>query len=389
MHKNFRNIIFISAIIFLAKDLSGQNSVELPSINCPVENIEVHLSQEGVFTGEILWFKIYCTSSVFPGEELSSLAFVELVSSENNSILRKKILLKHGAGSGEFEIPNNLPTGLYYIISYTNWMKNFGEGSFRRKEISIINPDRKFTSGSIPDSLKSIIKSLEFAPRKDLLRVIPDKKKYSAREHVTLTILSNGLPGEKLSGDFSVSVCRKEPEMIFFNRKNSKERLIRIPENITYLPDYKGIRMSGKLIDPSGNAVSNAFITVSTPGPGTDLNGSITDNSGIFNFLFKPVEGEQEMVVTLPGNEMKSSLEELFWNGFRDPPDNFLFNLDQEAISYLKEKYIHLQFQNRFEKSSFIKSPQPKTKKDSTIFYSKPYKLIELKNYINLDSLRE
>jgi len=95
------------------------------------------------------------------------------------------------------------------------------------------------------------------------------------------------------------------------------------------------------------------------------------------------------MVVILPGSETKSSLEESFWNGFRDPPDNLRFSLDQQAVSYLKEKFINYQVQARFKKSYSIKKPQIKTKKDSSVFYTKPYDLLELKNYINLDSLRE
>jgi hypothetical protein len=382
-------IILFTLLILLKSNLSGQY-VEKPSVVCPQEKLEVHLSQESVFTGEILWFKIYCSSPVFPAEELSTLAFIEVVSSENNSVLRKKILLKNGTGSGEFEIPDNLPTGLYYIISYTSWMKNFGEGSFFIKEISIINPDQKLTNhGIFKDSLRSIIQSREFEPGTDLLKIVPDKKKYSSRELVKLTISGNSFSGEKISGDFSVSICRKEPEMIYTSGISRKKRIIRNPEKIIYLPDYKGIRMSGKLVDPSGNPVSKAFITVSTPGPGTDLKSSITDNEGVFNFLLKPEEGEKEMVINLPGNEAKSSLEESFWNGFREPPDNIVFSLDQKTISYLKEKYINLQIQTRFKKLISIKNSQLKSKTDSSVFYRKPYQLIEFKNYINLDSLRE
>jgi hypothetical protein len=73
-------IILITLLILLKSNLSGQY-VEKPSVLCPQEKLEVHLSQESLFTGEILWFKIYCSSPVFPAEELSTLAFIEVVSS--------------------------------------------------------------------------------------------------------------------------------------------------------------------------------------------------------------------------------------------------------------------------------------------------------------------
>jgi len=87
--------------------------------NCPEEKMELQLSQNSLFTHELLWFKIYCISPLFPSEDISSLAFVELVNSENSSLIRKKILLKHGEGNGEFEIPPDLPTGLYHILAYS------------------------------------------------------------------------------------------------------------------------------------------------------------------------------------------------------------------------------------------------------------------------------
>ena len=143
-------LILITLMILSGNHLAGQHTERDNSANCPHETIQVHLAQESLFSGEILWFKLYCTSSLFPGEDLSSLVFIELVNSENASILRKKILIVRGEGRGELEIPDNLPTGIYYFLAYTNWMKNFGESSFFSKEILIINPDQPLIISSNP-----------------------------------------------------------------------------------------------------------------------------------------------------------------------------------------------------------------------------------------------
>ena len=47
-------------------------------------------------------------------------------------------------------IPPDLPTGLYYVIAYTSWMKNFNESLFFRKAVAIVNPDQpyKLAAGS-------------------------------------------------------------------------------------------------------------------------------------------------------------------------------------------------------------------------------------------------
>lgn len=390
MRKKIKLILLVTAVILSGNYLFGQNTEKVTGGICPNEKLEVHLSQESVFPGELLWFKIYCTSPVFPVEKLSSLAFIELVSSENTSIIRKKMLLNNGEGLGEFEIPNNLRTGLYYILAYTNWMKNFGEASFFRKELIVVNPNQPINNNnSNLDSLKTFAVEKPSSTLSNKLTIRPDKNKYSTRQQVTLKIESNEISGKVNSHDFSISVYRKEPQMIIDNDNSEKQSLIKNPEKIDYLPDYKGIRLSGKLLDQSDNVISGASVTESIPGPGTDLKRSITDSNGDFNFLLKPKEGEQEIVFTMPDPGSKINLEESYWNGFRNPPLNLLFRLNPEAISYLKEKYAHFQFQSRFRKQYSIPYIHEKISKDSAVFYTTPYQLLKFKDYYVLDSIRE
>ncbi|HBH85755.1 MAG: hypothetical protein A2X05_10750 [Bacteroidetes bacterium GWE2_41_25] len=390
MHHKVKIIVLATAVMLLWNELAAQYPESISSVDCPREKISALLSQENVFTGEILWFKIYCSSILFPGEELSSLAFIELVSSENTSILRKKILLKHGEGTGEFKIPENLPTGIYYILAYTNWMKNFGEESFFRKEMIIVNPYQPFSNKY--DSLSFVEKHDETSVtdiNANKLKIIPDKNKYSTREHVTMKIETVSLPGKTITGRLSVSVYRKEPKMIFSAKKSKEKELIKAPENITFMPDYHGILLSGKLTDNSGHATPFAFVTASSPGKGTDIKSHITDRNGNFHFLLEPKEGEKEIVITLPAGDMKISLEESFWNGFRGPPDSLVLILNREAVSFLKEKYACYQLLDRFKKQYFIKNTPVENVPDTNVFYSKPHQLIKLGNYIDLDSLRE
>ena len=131
--------ILLAAIILCCLAISGQEKDDQPLAPYPAEEIQVHLTQTYLFPGEVLGFKIYCTNPLFPELELSRIAFIELVSDRNTSVLRKKILLEHGAGDGEFLLPENLSSGMYTVLVYTNWLKNFGEKSFHRENILIIN----------------------------------------------------------------------------------------------------------------------------------------------------------------------------------------------------------------------------------------------------------
>lgn len=390
MQRKIKIILLIAVVVLFKNQLFGQNAEKPSEVNCPQERIQVHISQESVFTGDVVGFKIYCSSPAFPEENISSLAFVELVSTENSSVRRKKILLKNGEGVGDFEVPGNIPTGIYYLLAYTNWMKNFGEASFFRKEILVINPGEAIGNQVYrPDASENIKELQEDAKTASVLKIWPDKEKYANREKVTVKIEAKSLSGKALSGDFSVSVYRKEPQMIFQTKKASTSEAIRNPGKISYLPDYKGIRLSGKLTDRSGKSIAGGLVTESTPGLGTDIKSSITDAQGNFNFLLKPDSGEKEIVLTMPGPDLKIGLEESFWNGFRNPPENLAFGLTPEGIAFLKKKFQDYQIQARFKKTYYHKSAPDVLPSDSNVFYSKPYQVVELKNYIKLDSLRE
>lgn len=70
----------------------------------------------------------------------SSVLYVELFNQDNNVLITKKILLKQGECVNNLTLPRKLETGYYYVRAYTNYMKNFGPGTFFTKRLKIINP---------------------------------------------------------------------------------------------------------------------------------------------------------------------------------------------------------------------------------------------------------
>ncbi len=390
MKKLARILIFTGLIILPVTQIPAQTSGIFDKDKCPREKISVHLSQESCFTGEILWFKVYCTSPVFLKTGISCLGFVELVSSENTAVVRKKIDLRHGEGSGEFEIPSDLTTGLYYIVAYTSWMKNFGEESFFRKEIVIVNPYQPLKStGDSLNSGKSLKKIRTGIHDPDNIRVQTDKTKYSPRQKVKVTIDHGNISARDFSGSFSVSVCRKDPELKYFLEEQRALPGLEDSVSSLYLPDHDGIVLSGILSDQSGIGVGNALLVMSFPGHRTDIDSYITGSDGEFNFLLKRGEGEEDIVITLPGSDQKISLAEPFWNGFRNQPGNATVNLDPETVACFRERFSCLQLQKRFNRQNFMKRGPVKAGPDSSVFYLKPYQTIYPGNYITLDSVGE
>lgn len=374
-------------LIGIINHASCQTILNKIPISCPEEKIQIHFSHESAFSGEIVWFKVYCVSSLFPSIEISKLAFIELVNVQNSTVLKKTILLEQGEGKGEFEIPDTLSTDLYYIIAYTNWMKNFGEGAFFKKGMIIVNPERSF---NLPVNNNNAAPGEQnMKPGKSsILKVTPDKRNYALRDIVRLTIRTDSTEKEKLTGSFSISVNHKEPPL-FDHIENTKQTSSGIPGGIEYLPDYKGIRLSGWLYDNSGKKVSDALVKLSLPGKGTDPGSSVTTSEGKFNFLLKPKEGEQNVVITLPDPDYRIEIESGFWNRSADPLKKFAYGCNQTAFSYLNEKFTYYQLQNRFKKQNFTEATPVSLRDDSIVFYSNPYQLIRIKDYIRLDSIGE
>ena len=64
-------------------------------------------------------------------------------------------------------------------------MKNFGEASFFRKEILVINPGEAIR---IPVNRPEAVERVkEEAKNTSVLKILPDIKSYASREEVTLT----------------------------------------------------------------------------------------------------------------------------------------------------------------------------------------------------------
>ena len=370
--------------------LNGQISISQQEISYPAEEIRVHLSQTCLFPGEVMAFKIYCTNELFPALEISRLAFIELVSDRNASVLRKKILLEEGTGGGEFVLPDDMPTGIYTVVTYTNWLKNFGEDFFDRQHIMILNPD----DVSVTDTCEAETDDLSCQQGSEGshtgMTLQTDKEYYRTREKVTLKIVAGREGQSPAGGCFSISAYRTEPA--FYKSKYSvlNERKGIKAEEIRFLPDFNGIRLSGKLEKAGGSAIANSTVILSEPGPGTKIKHAGSDEKGNFHFLLSARGGEMDLVFTLPDEKTFLKLEEPFWNGLRNQAPHRTFCLNNQLLGFMVEKYDHYQLSKKFNLSTFSMHEQvTRNPEDSGRFYHNQSLLIRMDDYIILDSLPE
>ena len=105
-----------------------------------IQKVYVHTDKNIYYTGEHLWFKFYLLNDFHHLDTISKIGHIELISPDKKIINVRILRLKHATAYGDFNLPDTLPSGLYLIRAYTNFMKNFDEKFFFKILITINNP---------------------------------------------------------------------------------------------------------------------------------------------------------------------------------------------------------------------------------------------------------
>jgi TonB-dependent SusC/RagA subfamily outer membrane receptor len=118
----------------VSRDQSAKDSVRI------IEKAYLHTDRTYYYAGDDIWFKAYLIES-FSGlpSGLSNSLHVELISPASQIISSHIIRIDSGLGHGDFKLPEDIKTGSYFLRSYTNYMRNFGDQLFFNKEITVIN----------------------------------------------------------------------------------------------------------------------------------------------------------------------------------------------------------------------------------------------------------
>src|SRR4030042_6548 len=219
------------------------------------EKIFLHIDRKLYLSGEIIWFKGYCTyKDINLLSDVSKVMYVEVLNNQNKPILSEKILLEKGTGDGRIYVPRSIQTGVYYIRAYTRWMTNFPPGYFFVDKLYIVNPFLPLETNIITEESEDY--TINFytengrlwkGKRKEVPLPFPvfdeklpkesdknkisagmkemnimlesDKSTYVPRERVTLKIFAENPEGHPVISNMSISVYKSDNQ-IRFNHKN-------------------------------------------------------------------------------------------------------------------------------------------------------------------------
>lgn len=108
------------------------------------EKLYLKTNKDVFYPNETIFFSSYLThGSNHILTNSSNVLYVELISPENNKILSSQNYIFNGRGKNTLMIPSHINNGYYQLRAYTNWMKNFDQGYFYKKNIKIIGSKKK------------------------------------------------------------------------------------------------------------------------------------------------------------------------------------------------------------------------------------------------------
>jgi hypothetical protein len=301
----YRLIICVCFIIFDQLPLYSQNKINVYS-----ENVTLTTDRDVYIAGEWLYFNLFLVTSPSSGYlNNSKNAYLVLRNIRNEHISDNTVEIKGPSSFGCIFLPDTLATGLYQIVAYTNFMRNYGEDTYFTKSIVIAN---RFDSHfEFFDNYSDTSDSAKFSPMPDTTNsaLLLNKTSYKQREKVRFGIkLSDG------SKDALVTVVVRPVSPIAFvenNTKNDSHDLV--TKKFTYLPEVNGEIIQGRVLDENNNPISKLAVYLSTPDSIVNLLYSITDKNGIFRFLLNPYyDGKQLYIKVMDVQKAIIELDEKF-----------------------------------------------------------------------------
>jgi len=140
--------------------INYQKDVPFSDSLITIEKVYLQIDREGYFPGDDIWFKAYLVdASTQLLTNHSGNLHVEIISPGLEIVESRTVKLNGGLANGDFHLSENFKSGKYCLRAYTNYMRNFGDELFFKKDIIVINskdagkafPVNMEQSGNRPD----------------------------------------------------------------------------------------------------------------------------------------------------------------------------------------------------------------------------------------------
>lgn len=288
------------------------------------EKVKMHIDRDLYVSGENLFFKLYSNyPNKLVSQKIDEFAYIVLRSG-NGNIIKSVVKIVDGSTFGSLSIPDTLKSGVYQIVAFTNYMRNYGEESFFYKNILIINRFDKLLSDFYLNNTVVFGKPLKESDSENnksndlYLRLSLEKDSFYVREKIILKIKSDNPAFDQKSTSVSISVkeinplidtvnFKNIPLSLSFNRLDTLMESRDIPnQDNVFLPEIKGIYLGVK-IHNKGQTVKGECLYISTPDTVANLQYSFSDKKGHFNILLNNYYVGKNVILKLKNNNSANS----------------------------------------------------------------------------------
>jgi hypothetical protein len=298
-----------------------------------------------------------------------------------------KIFIKTEAdntGTTSIFIPDTLKTGYYELVAFTNYMRNFGEEHYYRKQIIIVNRfDEWLTSLSHQsDSISAQMTEQTW------LSIRLEKDSFKLREKVKVKVtVDSGMSKFK---DFSISIKPQNQFLkysnIIYNEVNS---LTEYPDKGNFPAERDGFYITGKIISSDSLPFPNECLFLSTADSIVNLQYTHSDILGNFQFLLNDYHLGKQLIIKPQNNwNSKSSILTDDKYNLKKPFKAIYFGITPELRKYIQVSQNIVRIQKAYGIVNFNLTQQSTKSKIPYVFRGN-YVIVRPADFVNLKNFKE
>ena len=244
------------------------------SILCPPEKVYIHTDKNAYVAGETIWMRAHVVDGIaHVPMKLSAYVYVVLQNPFMETVAHIRLKAdKDGFIHGNIPLPADLPKGEYSLCAYTQYMKNFDNEYFFKKQIMI--------NSVINNSIH--VETSQRGKNLDVWFTNPTTKETKEINNFTARISSGEIDTFQQDSGYSVKIYDSKEKAILIQAGNYKEFI-----DIDTKPDYdvSFLPEGGNLVPGTFNRV--AFKCINNLGQGEDITGTLRDEKDSILISFK------------------------------------------------------------------------------------------------------
>ncbi len=352
-------LLFYAVILLTVFDANCQTGLsgipDSTTIGGPGERIRLFTDRNIYCVNESIFFTAdYTCINETDSIIWSKVLYVELIKWNGVKLANLKLKLDKTGSSASLRIPGDLLSGNYYLRAYTKWMRNFSVNDYEYRLIKIVNPFNAGTDAGpaeVPDPRKSILNwrlSIELIQG---IHCSMNKSQYRPREKAEVVLYINN-DKSIVCHDFCVSIAKAgsiDTSSLFIKPELETSRIKW--GDIEYLPEIRGITISGNVIDKAANTPKkNLLVNLSEPSNGEYFSVYQTRDKGQFIFSLPNLYGKYNFFIQSEASDTGLS-EFLIDNGFCNRPVSLpyvAFSLNEDEKHLVQDMIVNLQLNEKF-----------------------------------------